>query len=340
MRPAVLLLAVLAACRPAPKTPTVLRLDRVSLATAVPLASAEDPVGVTASGIIAARPVPEGADSGFRLYDSTGAAIGSTAVPAIGVWMAGDEGNLYTLAPGALGIASVKPDGSPGPSFRLREAGVLRGIFADSADLMRPTIQGFAVVRVALQGLGERVAVESNEPHLQELFGVTGGRIGAADALPSTTSRPNRIVVGNGMTYQIMYFSPNGEFQGELRRDLPKTKLTKRKVEAEIAQITASQQLNDRYVAALRKQLEDAQQPFFTTAQGFRFDGAGLLWVVGNDADSAFADVFSDTTFVRRFPLPCSGFDGQWDLKGDFLVLGCARPAEPAEIQLYRIGGR
>jgi hypothetical protein len=62
--------------------------------------------------------------------------------------------------------------------------------------------------------------------------------------------------------------------------------------------------------------------------------------VVGFEGDSAFADVFADTAFVRRVALSCPGFDGQWDLKGTWLVVACGRrdpAASGGELQRYRI---
>ena len=335
---------VLAACnRPQSAKPTAVRLDPHPLKTAIVIASSEDPVGVTGSGIVIARVSPVGPDTGYRLFDSTGQSLGPSMVPAIGIWLAGDDGVLHTLAPQALGITSVNHDGTAGPTYSLKEPGILRGISKDSADLMRPAIDGFTVVRVALDGSGQRVVVDAKGPKLQDLFGVKNGVFRDQGALPSSTTTADRIIIGNGQKYRIQIYSAKGEFISEFGRTLPATHPTERQIETELSQIAQSQKLSGQYLAMVRKQLAAAPQAFFTAAQGFRVDGAGRLWVVGYEADSAFADVFRDTTFVSRFSLPCPSFDGQWDLKGDWLAIGCGdhNPGKPTgEVQLYRIGSR
>jgi hypothetical protein len=336
-------LLVVASCggRPAGRTGDSVSLERFATQAAIAIADPGVAIGVAADGTVLARLA--GADTSYRLVDSTGRVIGTAAVPGVGGWLAGDDGLFYTLATGATGITTVSPDGSPGPAFRLDQPGVLRGVLRDSVDLVRPGPNGFALVRVALDGTGQRIIVPEGVPEVYQLLGSAVEIMGSGPGspLPSVTTSADRVVFANGHSYRIRIFSATGTMIGEIARDLEPLLLTPRQVENEILQLKSSgQRLTDRYLELARKQLARQRRPFFSHLQGLRFDVAGRLWVVGFDGDSAFADVFSDTTFVRRFPLSCPGFDGQWDLKGQWLALACRgrdSTAANGEVVRYRV---
>ncbi len=347
----VLLATAVIGCGRPPAGPVArpLALDRLAR-PALSLADPADPIGVAAAGSIVARLVV-GSDTGYRLVDSTGKPGARVGVTGVGAWLAGDDGLFYTLSPAAAGIATVRQDGTTGPSFRLPWPGIVRGVVDDSIDLMRPGANGFAIVRVALAGGdsvgGERILLAEGLPEIAELLGVPSVGIlgsGPGSPLPSTTTSLDRVVVGNGQSYRILVFSSAGQLIARIARDLDTMRLTKRQVENEIHQIQSSgQRLADSYLEILRLQLSRQRLPFFSHVQGLRYDRAGRLWVVGFEGDSVFADAFSDTTFVRRFSLGCYGFDGQWDLKGEVLVVSCGRQdpaASGGEVQVYRILGQ
>lgn len=325
-----------------PSTAATISVGRVAQPP-VALADPADPIGVTAKGLTVARVALPG-DTAYRLVDSAGSVVGVAAVSGVGAWLAGEDDLFYTLTPDAMGIATIKPDGSAGPSFRLAQPGILRGVGRDSVDLLRPGAQGFAMVRAALTG-GERVILAEGIPEVGVLLGISAGGLlgtGPRGALVSTTTTIDRVVLGNGQTYRILVFSAAGQPIGTIERSLDTMpRVTERQIETEVRQLLASgQQLNDAYLKIVRRQLAKERLPFFAPAQGFRYDGGGRLWVVGYEGDSTFADIFSDTIFVRRFSLGCYGFDGQWDLKGDWLALSCGH-RDPAiaggELHMYRI---
>ncbi len=338
----ILALVVAAACSRQPKAPQIdISLGRQWADSAIALLDASDPIGVTATGTVVARLAGHG-DSAYRLVDSAGRPAGVAATPAVGIWLAGDDSLLYTLAPGAKGVVSIKPDGSAGASYPLLQPGILRGVWGDSLDLVRPEMTGFTVSRMAVAGGGERVMVPAGAAEMTPLLDISPAGGGMRSQLASITTTKNRVVVANGLTYRMLVYSADGSLIGTAGRAVDSApRPTARQVEAELARIRAADSsVTDKYLAMARQQLARQPQPFFSAAQGLRYDGAGRLWVVGYQADSAFADVFSDTTFVRRFPLACPGFNGQWDLKGSWLALGCGRrdpAAAGGELQLYRI---
>jgi hypothetical protein len=336
-------LALLAGCGQAAPAGH-LSLERRAVTQGIALAAPTDPVGVSAAGVFIAR-VVSGADTSYRLIDSTGAVVVAAAVPGIGVWLADAAGVFHTMTPGAQGVAALNPDGTAGPAVTFGASGIVRGVLADSVDVVRLFADGFKVIRLATDGSGERELVGSTTPRVVEMLGL--GRPGARvispnAALPSVTTTKDRVLVGNGNTYHIMIFDAAGQLVGEITRNLPSAHPTPRQIEGEIAQIVKSQQLSEAYLNTVRDQLRQSKVPFFAASQGMRYDGAGRLWVVGFDADSAFADVFQDTTFVQRFPLPCPGFDGSWDLKGNWLAVACGpreAGASGGELLIYRILG-
>jgi hypothetical protein len=80
----------------------------------------------------------------------------------------------------------------------------------------------------------------------------------------------------------------------------------------------------------LRAEIKARRQPFFSHARlSLGLDGQGRIWVVGVEADSAFADLFNQNGFIGRMGLPCAGFSGDWSLHGTWLALACA-PDDPA----------
>jgi hypothetical protein len=248
------------------------------------------------------------------------------------------------MASEATSILSVKPDGSAGPSYQLGQPAILRGVWGDSVDLVRPGVPGFSVLRVALAGAGERVMVPEGAAEAGTLLDISPLGGGVRSQLASITTTKDRVIIANGGTYRMLVYSAAGELLGTMGRAADSAsppRLTKRQIDAEIRQIrTSDTTLTEKYLSSVRKQLERQRMPFFSAAQGIRFDPAGRLWVVGYSGDSAFADVFADTTFVQRVPLRCPGFDGQWDLKGSWLAVGCGRrdpAAQGGELQLYRI---
>ena len=80
---------------------------------------------------------------------------------------------------------------------------------------------------------------------------------------------------------------------------------------------------------------------WFTHVGPPRGDGAGRIWVLGQHADSAFADVFAGSRFLGRLPLPCRDFQGRWSLNGSWLAVVCApddlEADRDADLKLFRI---
>jgi hypothetical protein len=52
-------------------------------------------------------------------------------------------------------------------------------------------------------------------------------------------------------------------------------------------------------------------------------DSHNRLWLMGGEADSAFADVFDNGVFLGRLGIPCRIFVGMWSVAGQWLAVQC-----------------
>lgn len=140
-------------------------------------------------------------------------------------------------------------------------------------------------------------------------------------------------LVGDGWTYRLELYDWNGHPVRSLRRDIDPPVLSKARLDREVDLTVRSLRLAGRRmdpaaVSELRSQTAKWQQRHFSFFRPTGLDGEGRIWVLGIEADSGFADVFSSARFLGRISLPCAGFSHGWSLAGTWLVLACLPDAQ------------
>jgi hypothetical protein len=168
------------------------------------------------------------------------------------------------------------------------------------------------------------------------------GNIGEAK-VPAVGTWSGGFVVGDGMTYTLALYNWNGALQRVMHRDIPNPKYTDARVDRELAGLKGARARHPSPADSARQRDALMATPLehFPHTTSLGFDSHGRIWVAGIAGDSAYADVFSDTAFLGRIPLPCSGFEGAWSLSGEWLALVCtpddsAFPGD-AVLKVFRI---
>ncbi|MEO5800566.1 MAG: hypothetical protein ABIZ70_15110 [Gemmatimonadales bacterium] len=185
-----------------------------------------------------------------------------------------------------------------------------------------------------------REVLDRAEPQYVEMFpAVSDPRMIVPPALGSWRGG---IVVANGKTYQLAFYDWNGVLQRIISRALPPNHLSPRQVDAELGGLAGRPGQRTENQELRRSQLAAQVRPWFTHVTPLGLDDAGRIWVVGQQGDTTFADVFSATQFLGRIVLPCVGFQGRWAMRGEWLALVCAPDdsAAPGDavVKRWRVG--
>lgn len=160
--------------------------------------------------------------------------------------------------------------------------------------------------------------------------------------LPAIGRWRDGVVVGNGLTYELVLWNRDGTLAGQLARDLPPVLMGPEAVERELQSLGRSPMIRSQErLDRIRAELEATPVRRFTHVGAPRTDGRGRLWVVVKEGDDVAADVFTAERFLGRLPLDCPGHGGRWDLNDDWLMLVC-QPDDPASeldavVRRYRI---
>jgi len=152
--------------------------------------------------------------------------------------------------------------------------------------------------------------------------------------LPALGRWPGGFIVADGWEYRLALYGWDGKLRRVLRRDLPRPRLSAARITGvlreELPFASRYGPLSGADTGRLRAEIAARRQPFFPHSRlALGLDAQGRIWVVGIEADSAFADIFNQNRFLGRIGLPCPGFSGGWSVHGSWLVLACA-PDDPA----------
>lgn len=159
---------------------------------------------------------------------------------------------------------------------------------------------------------------------------------------------PGGFLVGDGWTYRLALYDWNGRPVRSLRREIDPPLLSEARLDREVDLTVRSLRLAGRRmdpaaISQLRSTTATAQQRHFSFSRPTGLDGKGRIWVLGVEADSGFADVFSSEHFLGRISLPCAGFSHGWSLAGTWLVLACLPDAQDfagdAVFKVFKIEG-
>lgn len=138
-------------------------------------------------------------------------------------------------------------------------------------------------------------------------------------------------VVANGKTYQLAFYDWNGKLRHTIGRVLPENHLTATQVDAELGALAGRPGFRSVTQERRRAQLAAQVRPWFTHLTPLGLDAAGRVWVVGQQGDTTFADLFTERQFLGRIVLACPGFQGRWAMRGEWLALVCAPEDSSAE---------
>jgi hypothetical protein len=147
--------------------------------------------------------------------------------------------------------------------------------------------------------------------------------------LPALGRWPAGFIVADGWEYRLALYDWDGRLRRVLRRDLPRPRLSPARIAAllseELPFASRYGPLSGADTERLRAEIAARRQPFFPHSRlALGLDAQGRIWVVGIEADSAFADIFNQNRFIGRIGLPCPGFRGGWSVHGSWLALACA----------------
>lgn len=152
--------------------------------------------------------------------------------------------------------------------------------------------------------------------------------------LPALGRWPGGFIVADGWEYRLALYDWDGRLRRVLRRDLPRPTLSAARVAVllseELPFASRYGPLSGADTERLRSEIAARRQPFFPHSRlALGLDYQERIWVVGIEADSAFADIFGQNRFIGRIGLPCPGFTGGWSIHGSWLALACL-PDDPA----------
>lgn len=149
-------------------------------------------------------------------------------------------------------------------------------------------------------------------------------------------------LLANGMHYRIVLYDDEGRVVGRIDRGFAPRTLSRHEVEREISRLGGTPMgRSSARLDAIRQRIEREPRQWFTHLSAPRDDGQGRLWVVVEHGDSTVADVYADEQLLGSLRLDCPGYEGRWDLAGEWLVMLCA-PSDPesledVEIRRWRI---
>ena len=153
------------------------------------------------------------------------------------------------------------------------------------------------------------------------------------------------ILIGNGRTYRIALYDWDGKLVRVLARDTTSSLPGSARVGKLVRQAASFRGPNGErpdpvQLAQDQDKARTTPMRFFSHLAPLQTDARGRIWVVGPDADSAYADVFTPTGFIGRLALGCGGFAGRWALKGEWLAMACDADEDDtvdAVVKLFRI---
>lgn len=206
-------------------------------------------------------------------------------------------------------------------------------VHGDSTDVVAMNQGRFTVRREALRGT-ERAWLTAGDSILRAVFTepfLTASQDDQQQFFPATASTPYHLILGAGTSYRLYWYDREGKYLGAFGRDLPAEHPTERAVERAASSLSGwrgpdGKRMDPATIARKAGAMRARTLPHFSHTHSLGFDGAGRLWVVGVSADSAFADIFADTTFLGRVNLGCPDFAQSWSLNGRWLALHCGTP--------------
>lgn len=168
------------------------------------------------------------------------------------------------------------------------------------------------------------------------------------DGLPVTTWSRG-VVVGDPIHDRLLYYNDAGQLVDSVRRSTEPRLRTERELGRD-RKVWESRRFfrgpdgKPMILPQAARKLDSLDVevlPTFSRA-GLQRDGKGRIWVIREENDSAFADVYRDTDYLGRIGLECSTADRSISIAGDFFAQLCPvtdHEWREWELQLFRIEG-
>lgn len=189
------------------------------------------------------------------------------------------------------------------------------------------------------QGVGHRVSAKS-DTMFRAMFPETADP--RASPAPVLGLWDDGYIIANGMTYRLALYDWRGQLRHLLGRDLPPNLPTPSAVESAMRQWRSAGARGDE--AHMRERIERTPQPWFSAVAPLGLDAQGRIWVVVQQGDSVFADLFAPTGFLGRVSVSCPRFAGRWAVTGRWMAVACGPddPDFPSDgiVKLFRIEER
>lgn len=289
----------------------------------------------------------------IRVYDSTGDELSRFGREGSGpgelsgraeMWGFGDTLVVYDVARATI---RYRGDGT-----LIDESPIMRIDNQLSATL--DSIDGYADIgarRPAPRPSIERRAIHGTTH--RDLLGSGDSIFDLADSLTKFRSMPSgawlgtptRNYFGEGWTYTIGIYAPDGRRLGIIHRDLGPNRRSPRELERLRSRLIASNSPREGPngttmsprpgIQARLDTLEREAIPHFAFGM-LHVDGHDRLWVFGDLGEQTFADVFADTTFLGRHLLDCRRPRMRIAMATDWFALQC-HPDAPDADNPYRI---
>lgn len=166
---------------------------------------------------------------------------------------------------------------------------------------------------------------------------------------PPVTTWSGGFVVGDPMQDRLLFYDDLGQLVDSVQRSTEPRLRTERELERDRKEWESRRYFRGPdgkpmilpQVARKLDSLDVEVLPTFSRA-GLQRDGDGRIWVIREENDSAFADVYRDTELLGRIGLECPTADRSISIAGDFFAQLCPvtdHEWREWELQLYRIEG-
>lgn len=189
------------------------------------------------------------------------------------------------------------------------------------------------------QGVGHRISA-ATDTMFRTMFPATDDP--RARPAPVLGLWDGGYVIANGTTYRLALYDWHGALRHLIGRDLPPNLPSDSAVESAMRQWRHAGGRGDE--AQVRARIARTPSPWFSAVAPLGLDVQGRIWVVVQQGDSVFADLFAPTGFLGRIPVPCPRFAGRWALAERWIAMACAPddPTFPGEgiVKLFRIEER
>ncbi|HEU4800605.1 MAG TPA: hypothetical protein VFS94_08235 [Gemmatimonadales bacterium] len=312
-------------------------------------------IGVSTGGEVAFRLDRRPGPPVFVVVDSAGNLVGQARNSGQGPLELNQAINLEFVTAGVVAVnleqlRAVMYDRSvrPRSMVRLPIGSRLAKLAHDSLDVyLGPANDGPMLVRVPLDRadtfrvlLGPEDSAFARASRSLRAFEIDG---------PPVSTWSGGVVVGDPMQDRLLFYDDLGRLVDSVQRSTEPRLRTERELERD-REVWESRKffrgpdgkpMIPPQVARKLDSLDVEVLPTFSRA-GLQRDGDGRIWVIREENDSAFADVYRDTELLGRVGLECPSADRSISIAGDFFAQLCPvtdHDWREWELQLFRIEG-